>query len=198
MERRNGPRVRVDLSCFNCRHERAEPYVAQGDSGHAVYCDHPDRAGKRIGDTCWQTPEWCPLAPDVNVETLRARVDELEAERARERQSVPYMLGAESMRERAEKLLDKRAADILAQSEAARAQGNLRMAEHLRGSARATASARAALRLMPLTDATESEERPTCEHCGDTGLVAVPGHPGEPPEHVPCPCANDATESEER
>lgn len=37
----------------------------------------------------------------LEVETLRARVAELEAERARERQSVPYVLGAEAMRERA-------------------------------------------------------------------------------------------------
>jgi len=55
-----GPTLRVDASCFDCRHESSESYAVQGDSGHSVYCTliTPRRS---IGDSSWRTPEWCPL-----------------------------------------------------------------------------------------------------------------------------------------
>lgn len=64
-----GPKIRIDASCSECRHEHSESYAVQGDSGHTVYCTHPlsaCQAGakdgrKVIGDTTWQTPKWCPL-----------------------------------------------------------------------------------------------------------------------------------------
>ena len=72
MSKREGPRVRIDASCFDCAYECSESYAVQGDSGHDVYCTHPDVPGERakhIGDTTWNTPEWCPLLV-VAVENL--------------------------------------------------------------------------------------------------------------------------------
>lgn len=59
-----GPRISIERSCHSCKACAAESYKVQGDSGQDVYCAHPslpDR--KRIGDTRWVTPEWCPAAP---------------------------------------------------------------------------------------------------------------------------------------
>lgn len=60
-----GPKLKVDASCFDCTYERSEGYRVQGDSGHDVYCDHPNDPGKRIGDTTWTTPEWCPILAEA-------------------------------------------------------------------------------------------------------------------------------------
>lgn len=67
-DKRDGPRAKIELSCFGCRYERSEDYACQGDSGCRVYCDHPDvlaesvlRSSRRVGDTTWVTPAWCPL-----------------------------------------------------------------------------------------------------------------------------------------
>ena len=59
----NGPRITVKLSCFDCKHESSENYQVQGDSGHKVFCTHPAVAKqpRRIGDTDWSTPMWCPF-----------------------------------------------------------------------------------------------------------------------------------------
>lgn len=74
MAKREGPRVTLKASCFDCVHERSEHYAVQGDSGCDVYCAHPDvvatsrvQSRGRIGDTTWDTPDWCPL--------LRAAID---------------------------------------------------------------------------------------------------------------------------
>ncbi len=63
MSKQNGPRVRIDASCFDCEYERSERYVVQSDSGSDVYCVHPDveLRRRRVGDTTWHTPKWCPL-----------------------------------------------------------------------------------------------------------------------------------------
>ena len=61
----NGPRITVKLSCFDCRHCESESYAVQGDSGMQVYCCHPSAVSidgaRRIGDSDWQTPMWCPF-----------------------------------------------------------------------------------------------------------------------------------------
>lgn len=60
--KREGPRVRLDLSCDGCAHESSVSYRVQGDSGHDVYCNHPSLGKRReVGDTRWTTPAWCPL-----------------------------------------------------------------------------------------------------------------------------------------
>jgi len=57
-----GPKVRVEASCSDCVHCRNDRYVCQGDSGFDVSCGHPDVKGdRRIGDTTWKTPAWCPF-----------------------------------------------------------------------------------------------------------------------------------------
>lgn len=67
----NGPRLRLDVSCFECEHRIYESDKCQGDSGHDHYCNQPgvkmDNAkggfGPRyIGTTC-KTPQWCPYYP---------------------------------------------------------------------------------------------------------------------------------------
>lgn len=69
-EGRDGPRINIKVTCFGCRHEVSESYRVQGDSGHDIYCQHPTLSErKRVGDTCWDTPNWCPA---VNVPGLKA------------------------------------------------------------------------------------------------------------------------------
>jgi len=61
-----GPRVKVELSCFDCSLCVSKRYTCQGDSGHDVFCTHPDvvsiaKPEMYIGDSRWSTPTWCPL-----------------------------------------------------------------------------------------------------------------------------------------
>lgn len=58
-----GPKVTTHRSCFDCEVCVSESYRVQSDSGQDVYCTHPSLAErKRIGDTNWETPDWCPAA----------------------------------------------------------------------------------------------------------------------------------------
>lgn len=61
MSDREGPNIIIKADCYGCLHCRSEYYAVQGDSGHDVYCDHPEAPEKHVGDTSWRTPEWCPL-----------------------------------------------------------------------------------------------------------------------------------------
>jgi hypothetical protein len=63
--KREGPLVTLELSCDGCAHEKSVWYQVQSDSGHKVYCTHPSVKKKRIGDTNWDTPAWCPLWPET-------------------------------------------------------------------------------------------------------------------------------------
>lgn len=58
---RQGPFLRITATCSGCDFNRTESYRVQGDSGHDVYCDHPTEPGKRVADSRWETPDWCPL-----------------------------------------------------------------------------------------------------------------------------------------
>lgn len=60
----DGPALSLKASCFNCSYERSTRYRAQGDSGSDVECAHPvanAQGHKSVGDTTWDTPQWCPL-----------------------------------------------------------------------------------------------------------------------------------------
>lgn len=86
----DGPKVKIKASCFDCRHCKSTGYAVQGDSGHAVSCSLVD---KRIGDTTWDTPTWCPLlaaAVDAANGTCdaRAEIARLTAELAAARAEV--------------------------------------------------------------------------------------------------------------
>lgn len=72
MSKREGPSVTVKLSCLNCAHETTESYQCQGDSGCDVYCTHGG-GKRRVGDTRWETPSWCPLMPPSEKEAEHAR-----------------------------------------------------------------------------------------------------------------------------
>lgn len=63
-----GPKVTVKRDCFDCKACTSERYVCQSDSGHDVYCEHPSLdAKRRIGDSTWSTPAWCPaLTPPAD------------------------------------------------------------------------------------------------------------------------------------
>ena len=72
-EQKEGPRLKVVASCHGCRHVRSAYYAVQNDSGYKVECVHPAGWGA-IGDTTWDTPEWCPLmtaARERLLDTLR-------------------------------------------------------------------------------------------------------------------------------
>lgn len=65
-DKREGPSVRIEASCFDCKYEHGEHYAVQGDSGCDVSCTHPDSPKPAcVGDTTWKTPTWCPLLPDA-------------------------------------------------------------------------------------------------------------------------------------
>lgn len=66
-----GPVVTIHKSCSACSAERSESYEVQSDSGQNVYCTHPSVGKKRIGDTCWITPDWCPV--EAEREALAAQ-----------------------------------------------------------------------------------------------------------------------------
>ncbi len=58
----DGPTITVKANCSNCVHNRSVRYAVQGDSGFNVFCCHSSFGdGRSIGDTNWDTPEWCPL-----------------------------------------------------------------------------------------------------------------------------------------
>ncbi len=64
----NGPTLRLEARCANCRHLESERYRCQGDSGYDHYCTHPrvlveDGKRRTIGDSCRDTPDWCPVLP---------------------------------------------------------------------------------------------------------------------------------------
>ena len=66
MKTNEGPEVTVKYSCFNCKFEVSESYRCQGDSGQDVYCTHPSFSErKRVGDTSWSTPDFCPFKKDA-------------------------------------------------------------------------------------------------------------------------------------
>lgn len=65
MAEREGPSVRIEISCFGCKYEKSESYRVQSDSGHDVYCVHPKVEKRRVGDTRWDTPDWCPLRQEA-------------------------------------------------------------------------------------------------------------------------------------
>lgn len=67
MPDRIGPKVSLSLSCFDCIHCHTKSYTCQGDSGSTVSCGA--EGDRHIGDTSWNTPNWCPFK---NEAILRA------------------------------------------------------------------------------------------------------------------------------
>jgi hypothetical protein len=66
MSEQIGPTVEVNYRCSECICCKSERYVCQGDSGHDVYCENPIfQEKKRIGDTNWNTPDFCPYKKDA-------------------------------------------------------------------------------------------------------------------------------------
>jgi hypothetical protein len=68
---RIGPSVELELSCFECEHCHTSRYTCQGDSGSDVSCAAMNH--RAIGDTCWDTPEWCPF----RAEAIKAMAEKL-------------------------------------------------------------------------------------------------------------------------
>jgi hypothetical protein len=60
-EKRVGPHLALSASCYGCAFERSVSYRCQSDSGHDIFCDHPESNGRSVGDTRWTTPDWCPV-----------------------------------------------------------------------------------------------------------------------------------------
>jgi hypothetical protein len=68
---RIGPKLTIEVSCMGCTHERSDRYRVQGDSGTNVKCAHPAVGGGRyVGDSSWQTPDWCPELPAARAAFL--------------------------------------------------------------------------------------------------------------------------------
>lgn len=77
--KKSGPTLTVKASCFNCSHEYSESYAVQSDSGCRVFCEHPTvlsesalGSRKRIGDTTWDTPSWCPLLGEAMAKLMKS------------------------------------------------------------------------------------------------------------------------------
>jgi hypothetical protein len=67
-----GPAVKIVLSCFECEHCHTKGYACQGDSGIDVYCKAMNM--RQVGDTRWDTPEWCPYrAEAISAAIARAK-----------------------------------------------------------------------------------------------------------------------------
>lgn len=63
MKDQEGPTIITKRSCIDCKHCQSSRYACQGDSGCDVYCVHPSsETARSIGDTTWETPDWCPVA----------------------------------------------------------------------------------------------------------------------------------------
>lgn len=70
-----GPKIEVKRSCTDCEVCQSESYAVQGDSGFRVYCAHPSLPQrKRIGDTAWSTPDWCPVIAE-QVARVRSSIE---------------------------------------------------------------------------------------------------------------------------
>jgi hypothetical protein len=70
-----GPTVKLELSCSECTHCKTSRYTCQGDSGTDVYCEAArDERGlmRRVGDTSWRTPDWCPFRDESIVSAIRS------------------------------------------------------------------------------------------------------------------------------
>jgi hypothetical protein len=65
-----GPTVKLQVSCFGCDYCKTTSYTCQGDSGSDVFCGAMNN--RRIGDTTWTTPEWCPF----RAESIRKLVEQ--------------------------------------------------------------------------------------------------------------------------
>ena len=51
-----GPVKIMRYSCRECEHCVSVPYCCAAE----VTCTHPEVRARRIGDTTWDTPAWCP------------------------------------------------------------------------------------------------------------------------------------------
>jgi hypothetical protein len=82
-QKTNGPRIRLELTCFDCHWCRSAQYQVHSQDGHNVYCDHPicggEGQGRYIADTRWDTPAWCPLRTARVAEFLKAICADLES-----------------------------------------------------------------------------------------------------------------------
>mgnify|MGYP000526440770 CR=1 FL=1 len=65
-----GPKITIKASCYNCEHCRTERYCVQGDSGTDVRC--AAAGNKLVGDTCWDTPEWCPFIEEAKLASAQS------------------------------------------------------------------------------------------------------------------------------
>lgn len=73
-----GPKLQLRASCFACRYCRTESYEIQSDSGSIVICSK--EKGKRIGDTSWKTPDWCPFLKEAKQEFMYNLAAEIQNE----------------------------------------------------------------------------------------------------------------------
>ncbi len=70
----NGPKIELQLSCYKCQWCLNESYNFQSDSGIIVYCN-ADNKKKRIGDTVWETPDWCPKMPEI-LQEIKEKINQ--------------------------------------------------------------------------------------------------------------------------
>lgn len=71
MTERIGPHINISFTCHGCKFETSVYYRCQGDSGHDVYCNHPDFSERKfVADTRWDTPKWCPVRDIDKIKTL--------------------------------------------------------------------------------------------------------------------------------
>lgn len=73
--KQEGPELTVKASCLDCIHESSESYAVQGDSGHDVYCNAFVGSRKRIGDSRWDTPDWCPFLVAAKQKLAQSLID---------------------------------------------------------------------------------------------------------------------------
>ena len=78
-----GPKITIQASCYNCEHCRTERYAVQGDSGTDVSCAAVEN--KPVGDSCWDTPAWCPFVEEAKRAAAQSLLNETSAATGSER-----------------------------------------------------------------------------------------------------------------
>lgn len=59
-EKIKGPEVKLSFNCSNCEYCIVDQYNFFGRTRLFMNCKHPNIGGKKIGESTFKTPDFCP------------------------------------------------------------------------------------------------------------------------------------------